>query len=133
MSPTDYDPEHAPEPDAWLALDESERLDRVHRFHVRAGVKVPSMPAHAAIHVIVENQLAMGEPPTLRALARLREGGLSRHDAVHAIGSVIAMAVQRLAANREPDAEATYRQRVEAEIEALTAEQWMRLGGGRRR
>jgi hypothetical protein len=40
-------------------------------------------------HVIVENQAAQGlETPVRRTLARLQAEGLSRHDAVHAVGSI---------------------------------------------
>ena len=38
----------------------------------------------------VENQLAEAHLPAVEALARLRRDGLSRHEAVHAIGSVLA-------------------------------------------
>jgi len=45
---------------------------------------------HGVAHVIVENQIAAGdstvEPVTL---ARLMREGLDRHDAIHAIGSVL--------------------------------------------
>jgi hypothetical protein len=45
---------------------------------------------HATIHVIVESQLALGVLEFMDTLARLRREGLNRHDAVHAIGSVLA-------------------------------------------
>jgi hypothetical protein len=49
-----------------------------------------SIRAHAANHVIVENQLAMGDATVVPAtLARLMQEGLDRHDAIHAIGSVL--------------------------------------------
>jgi hypothetical protein len=42
-------------------------------------------------HVIVENQVALGEAyPVQSVLLRLMEEGLDRHDAIHAIGSVLA-------------------------------------------
>ena len=44
---------------------------------------------HAVVHAIVENQLALGEPVVVATLARLRSDGLDRHEAVHAIGSVL--------------------------------------------
>lgn len=40
--------------------------------------------------LVAENQLAEAYLLAVEALARLRRDGLSRHDAVHAIGSVLA-------------------------------------------
>jgi hypothetical protein len=53
--------------------------------------RAQSRRGHAIAHTIVESQLATGEVAGVPAtLARLmREEGLDRHDAVHAIGSVL--------------------------------------------
>jgi hypothetical protein len=49
-----------------------------------------SAKLHGVAHVIVEKQVAMGDPPAAReALARLMGEGLDRHDALHAVGSVV--------------------------------------------
>ena len=49
---------------------------------------------HALMHVIVENQVAIDDPPEVRpTLKRLLDAGLSRHEAIHAIGSVVAEAL----------------------------------------
>lgn len=85
-----YDPDTAPDPKVWLELDEGERLLLVSDYHEQAGEELPNVQMHAAIHVVVENQLAEAYLPAVEALARLRRDGLSRHDAVHAIGSVVA-------------------------------------------
>ncbi len=46
---------------------------------------------HVAIHSVVEAQLAEDEPPeTAETLTRLLAEGLDRHEAVHAIGTVVA-------------------------------------------
>jgi hypothetical protein len=59
-------------------------------FHRRARVRLPNEIIHAAVHVVVENQIAAGDPlSTGRALARLTAGGLDRHEALHAIASVL--------------------------------------------
>lgn len=47
------------------------------------------MNLHALAHVIVENQLAEDLPEARRALERLLGEGLDRHDAIHAIASVL--------------------------------------------
>ena len=91
MTIEDYDPQHAPNPDWWLAFDEQERIDLAFEHHRRARAKSPNATAHAVIHAIVETQIAMGDELSVaRTLDRLLEDGLDRHDALHAIGSVLA-------------------------------------------
>jgi hypothetical protein len=86
-----YDALKAPDPQAWLALGEQERIDEVIAYHRRYHLPMGgSAQLHAVAHVIVENQVAMGDPPAAReALARLMGEGLDRHDAVHAVGSIV--------------------------------------------
>ena len=84
-----YDPEVAPRSKDWLSLDERQRLRLAEAHHRATHVKVPSIKAHAAIHLMVENQIAEGVESVVRAIARIREG-LSRHEAIHAVGSVLA-------------------------------------------
>src|SRR5258706_15284518 len=83
-----YDPKVQPEPSEWLALDEQERIGLVEAYHRAVRTKLPNVAAHACLHAIVENQIAEGLEPLVRAIVRLMKEGLSRHDAVHAIGSV---------------------------------------------
>jgi hypothetical protein len=85
-----YNPEKAPTATEWIALDESERISIVEVWHRRAGIRIPGAKMHALIHTVVENQIALGESAIVESLARLRAEGLSRHDAIHAIGSVLA-------------------------------------------
>ncbi len=89
-----YDPDVDPDPAAWLALDEEERLHLAERAHRNVSPEHPAIErveAHASIHTVVENQLAMNKPAMVRAkLAELRAEGLTRHEAIHAIGSVLA-------------------------------------------
>lgn len=106
----DYDAERAPEPEAWLAADEQGRVAAVeahHRALARPHPATPKPRLHAAIHVVVEDQLATGEPPEARrALDRLVRGGRSRHEAVHAIADVVASAAQGALAGGRFDAAA---------------------------
>jgi uncharacterized protein DUF1841 len=123
-----YDPSQAPDPAEWLDLDEQERLDRVDRYHRSARIDLPNCTLHATIHVAVENQLAADDEPAVRALARLMKEGLSRHDAVHAIGSLVAEQIYDLLKLKDsPDA---LRARYCAALERLNAAQW-RDGSGR--
>lgn len=90
-----YDPDHAPEPAAWLALTEGDRASLVETAH--AGRFPDALhPAganerlHASLHAAVETQVASVEPPiTGQTLARLETDGLRRHAAVHAIADVL--------------------------------------------
>ncbi len=79
-------------------------------------------------HVIVENQLAPGWEAVVEAEARLRGEGLSRHEAIHAIGSVVATDLfERMKAPDKvvaAEANAAY---VEA-LKRLTAAGWRASG-----
>jgi hypothetical protein len=123
-----YDPSQTPDPTEWLELDEQERVAVVERYHRRARIDLPSVTLHATIHVVVENQLASNDEPVARALARLVEQGLSRHDAVHAIGSVVGEQIYDLL--KLKDTPETSRARYYAAIERLTAAEWLDKGDG---
>jgi hypothetical protein len=114
-----YDPLMAPDPVAWLALDEDLRRDRVERYHRAAGIRIPNAAVHAIIHTVVENQIAQGLEPVQRVLARLMEEGLDRHEALHAIGSVLARRLHAMMKEQAADS-GEYLQA----IEGLTAESW---------
>jgi hypothetical protein len=119
-----YDPEVTPAADDWLALDEGERILLVESYHRDARIDLPKAARrlHASIHVVVENQLASNDEPVVRALARLMKEGLSRHDAVHAIGSVVAEHIYDLLKTK--DAPDTSHARYYAAIERLTKANW---------
>ena len=119
-----YDPEEAPNPAEWLALDEQIRIDLVAQYHRAARVRLPHLNGHAVFHVIVENQLALGEAAVIATLARLIGEGLSRHDAVHAIGSVLAEHVHDLF--RDKMTEASFSTHYSAALAELTAARWRR-------
>jgi hypothetical protein len=121
-----YDPETAPDPDRWLALEEDERIRRIASYHRRAKVRLPNPQIHAAIHSVVENQLAEGLQTVRGTLERLQSEGLSRHDALHAVGSVLAgrlYALLREGAQAHFEVEAYFR-----ELRALSAAAWLRNG-----
>lgn len=134
MPLTFYDPERPPDPAEWLSLGEAERIRLARNYHQAARIKVPNVKAHAAIHAAVENQIAMGFGPSCRAVERLQQEGLSRHDALHAIGSVVAeFVMESVGPNRQANSEATFQSRMNAAIDTLTAKQWKALAerGGR--
>jgi hypothetical protein len=116
----------APDPEAWQSLDEDERLMQIEAYHRRTGFSAEHRALHAAFHLIAENQVALGdETPTRRTVERLMGEGLSRHDAIHAIGSVLSdliSSVMRGESAAEPPGET-----FNTALEQLTAESWRRM------
>jgi hypothetical protein len=103
-----YEANTAPDPEVWLAIDESRKLAAIEAHHRALAVDLPNPRLHAAMHAIVENQLAANAPAESRVtIERLVAAGVTRHGAVHAIGSVVAEAlwsVQRRHASVDHDA-----------------------------
>ena len=91
-----YDPEYVPNPEQWLALDEQVRIGLAEEYHRAKHIKLPNAKAHAAFHAIVENQIAENLECVVRAMARLTAEGLSRHESIHAIASVLAEHIHEL-------------------------------------
>jgi hypothetical protein len=125
-----YDPDVPPDPQEWLDADENERLQAVRAYHRLAqnedeeGFESEEKEEfHAGLHVAVENQLAADDPAAARrALERLLRAGLGRHEAVHAVASVLLEElVPSVRENRDMSRE-TYR----TALDALTVESWRR-------
>lgn len=122
-----YDPDTPPSPTDWLDLDESLRLLLVTEYH-QGDIADSRLRLHAAIHVVVENQIALGEEVVIDALARLQREGLSRHEAIHAIGTAVSdhlFEIIKTEADDEHKPPSTYVERVKG----LTAESWRKSGG----
>ena len=121
-----YDPETAPDTAEWLELEEDERISRVSAYHRHAKIKLPNLKIHAALHSVVENQIAEELQTVRETVARLQAEGLSRHDAIHAVGSVLVIRLQALmreGARAQFEVEA-YSQ----DLRALTAGGWLKKG-----
>ena len=119
-----YDPLDAPDCEEWLALDEQERIALARDYHGRARIRVPNVAVHAAVHAIVETQIALGdETPARRTAQRLMDEGLDRHEAIHAIGSVLVEFMTDLmkAPKSDRDPNVAYF----AALERLTAANWL--------
>lgn len=85
-----YNPNQAPDPDQWLALDEEDAISLIYAYHMDLDEEFPNIQMHAVIHNVVENQAAMvDETPVKKTLERLMKEGLDRHEAIHAVGSVL--------------------------------------------
>ena len=118
-----YDPEQTPNASEWLALGEQERIDLASQFHKATRIKIPNAIAHASIHVIVENQIAENIEPIVRAMSRLQREGLSRHDALHAVASVLAEHIREVLATADGTSVPT--ESYFAAVERLNAKGWL--------
>ena len=126
MALLQYDPHEHINSDAWLALDESERTRLVVRYHRRQLIRLPNETVHALMHVIVENQVALGDAfPVKSVLLRLMSEGLNRHEAIHAIGSVLSetffIAMSEGKGDGDPNADYVEK------LKVLSAESWRKL------
>lgn len=120
-SATFYDPQRAPDPREWLDLSEADRRRLTRSFHQAARIKLPNSKLHTAIHTAVETQIANGDGPSCKAVERLQAGGLTRHEAIHAVGGVVVRFVQELSS---PPSQPDFNQRMSLAINALTAQSW---------
>ena len=119
-----YDPMLELDPKRWGLLDEDERVDLVVKYHQEAGIELPDQYTHALLHVVVENQIAQGdETPVEAVLRRLTDENVDRHDAVHAIASILANHMFELMHGENA---ALGNDEYYAELEKLTADKWRR-------
>jgi hypothetical protein len=122
-----YDPLVAPDPEAWLALDEGERMLLVEAYHEEHHIDLPNLQVHAAVHAGVENQIAEGDALPVREKARqLMAQGLNRHDAIHAIGWVLMTKMYDISRGKvtESDPNRAYF----SALRRLSAQKWLRSG-----
>ncbi len=122
-----YDPASNP-PAEWLSLDEGIRIELVQAYHRHLRIDIPNLRLHTVIHVAVENQIAQGEKPVPDAIVRLQKEGLSRHDAVHAIGWVLADHLVDIMEGTGPRTSEQVNQRSFDAVEELSAEAWLNSG-----
>lgn len=114
---TAYDPERQPDSQVWLGLSENTRLLLVLDYHAREQVASPNARLHAAIHVVVENQIALADAAVRETVARLQSKGLSRHEALHRIGNVVTDLLLEASDTKAEDRDAagrSYEQRLAA-------------------
>ena len=78
---------------------------------------------------MIENQVALADPAAApRALQRLRQEGLTRHEALHAIGAVLARHIGHVL---QPGGEAGNAWgRYVADLEGLCADSWRQRFAG---
>ena len=84
---------------------------------------------HAVIHVMVENQIALGdEIPVKCTVQRLISEGLDRHDAVHAVGSVLIGHLNDLVSRPDGEVGADSNAPYYTALDQLTAKGWSSSG-----
>jgi hypothetical protein len=118
-----YDPDTPLSPTDWLRTDEGERVELVSSYHRRKRIRLPNAQLHSVIHVVVENQLALGEAVVVQTLARLQAEGLGRHDALHAVGSVLAADLYELM-HEDSGSTSEVRSRYLEGLQRLKAQDW---------
>jgi hypothetical protein len=120
-----YDAQTAPNSEEWIALEEDERLAEIIEYHECIDEELPNLNLHATIHAIVENQIAMGEEAAAQALKRLLSEKLDRHEAIHAIGSVLSEQIFDLLKGRQSNAHNT--DQYDRKLAKLTAKKWRKM------
>jgi hypothetical protein len=127
MAIDSYDALEAPDPLAWLALGEEERLSLIAVYHRSIGDIGENERMHCLLHAIVENQVAMGGQmqPVRDRLRQLMAQGLDRHLAIHAIAVVLSRHMYRLsrAAVQRGDQEQAYFR----ELKRMSASKYMAI------
>jgi len=84
---------------------------------------VEALNVHSTIHVLVENQLAMGVELIPETIAKLIRQGLNRHEAIHAIVAIISEDIfDLLKGNAEDFSQKKYRRK----LEKITAKRWLK-------
>lgn len=120
-----YNPDQPVNSKNWLALDESIRIELVHDFHSELDLEMAdeALSLHSTVHVLVENQLAMGVELIPETIAKLTRQGLNRHEAIHAIGALISEDIfDVLNGNAEEFSQKKYRRK----LEKITAKRWLK-------
>lgn len=119
-----YNPLKGPEPKDWFSIEEPDRVELVQLYHKKHKIKLPNKILHALCHVIVETQVALGDKtPVKNTLKRLIIEGLNRHDAIHAIGSVLMSQIYDIAKSESEVSEPS--EDYYSRLESLTAAMWL--------
>jgi hypothetical protein len=122
-----YDPLVPPSPEEFDSIDEAERIRLAEDYHRRSRIRLPNAKVHAVFLVVVESQIALGdETPVRRTMERLMSEGLDRHEAIHAVASVLASHMHEVFSRAPAERTADLTPGCFAGLERLTAEDWLR-------
>lgn len=120
-----YNPFKSIDPAEWLELDEAERIVLVRGFHENLEDEMPddALSFHSSVHVIVENQLAIGVELIPETIAKLTRQGLNRHEAIHAIGAIVSEDIfDMVKGNVQEFSPKKYRRK----LEKISAKRWLK-------
>ena len=125
-----YDPLQPPDAEVWLATNEEERHAAIAAFHRSHQPELgPGAGLHMALHMIVENQIALGdETPVQLKIRHLMAQGLDRHEAIHCVASVLIVHIHALAKSPDQLKPSDFNARYYAELKRMTARKWLRSG-----
>ena len=120
-----YDPANSIDPQEWLAVDEATQIELVRDYHAQLGLEMPddALMLHSSIHVIVENQLALGVYLIPETIAKLTRQGLDRHEAIHVIGAILSEDIFDLIKGNITELSPT---RYRKKLEKITAKRWLK-------
>jgi hypothetical protein len=117
----EYTPGAGKTDDSWLSVDEDGRIEIIERYHDEHDdhPPAPNPRQHALYHNVIESQIAEDER-VADVYDHLVDEGVSRHNAIHAMGSVVQKYIKRAMKEGEPIDEEAYR----SELEALDPDEW---------
>jgi hypothetical protein len=120
-----YNPLIEPNKDEWLESSEYDRIDAVREFHENSDddefEEDNALSIHSTLHVIVENQLAMGVDLIPETIAKLTRQGLDRHEAIHAIGAIISEDIFHIMSGERTEFSP---KRYRKKLDKITAKRW---------
>jgi len=118
-----YDAHTPPNGPEWLTTGEEDRIRMVIDHHTAIGDVGDNARIHCTLHVIVENQIAMGGEmePVRERLRQLMAQGLDRHNALHAICYLLARHMHWIAMSNQPG---DHTPRYLRELKRMTAQKW---------
>lgn len=83
-----YDPDKTPAPAEWKQLSQEKQKELIKAYHDMIGIPVPNIEKHVTLHLIVEDQIAMGDSiPVGNEVSRLLKEGAGRHTVIHAVAN----------------------------------------------
>lgn len=117
MTITYYNPDQLQDRETWMMLSPADKLRVAKNYHDSIRMKVSKQ--HAYLHVFVEDQIAHGVRPVIRAMERLQSGGLERHEAIHAVAAVCAAHWQRVSLSSTETDQSAAQLRLNSELDSL--------------
>ena len=117
-----HNPNKQVDAEDWLEVDEDTHLREIVEFHQGLTEAEPESGwvLHSTLHCVVENQIALGTENVGETLAKLQRQGLSRHEAIHAIGAVVGEDLFEMSSDKRVWDGTKYRRR----LEKLSAKRW---------